>query len=547
MNEATRNEIVRLFEQRLSRRRIAQVLHVSRYSVGRVLREVAAARAGDAAGALPPPRPRPRRSLDAFADVIEQLLARYPDLTAQRLWEELRQRGFSGSYPTVWRRLQELRPAAPRPPVVRFETAPGVQAQMDYATYTLAFTETGRQRVQLFSYLLGYSRRQYLHFVERQDFDTTLREHVAAFTHLGGVAATCLYDNFKVVVQGYEDDEPIYNPRFLAFATHYGFRPWACRPRRPQTKGKVERPFHYAQTNLLCGRDFRSLEHLNEVTRWWLAEVADVRVHGETRQRPLDRHAEEVSQLRPLPAHSYEIAQVVYRHVSAEGLVAWQGNWYSAPWRLIGRLLAVRVTADEVIVYSPHLEEVARHRLLPGRPQGQRSVQPEHQPQPNTRRHRAELEERFAELGAAGPRFLAGLVQAKRFGWDQAHKVLELLTVYRRADVQAALERATHFGAFGLAAVQRILAATARPRPMLEVLAEEERRRLEPCLRDNPVSPRPLSDYQHLCHPGASHGEAQAVPTPDSTGSDAGQSAAGDGPPPAPAGRPGDPEGRRER
>ena len=131
--------------------------------------------------------------------------------------------------------------------------------------------------MNLFSYVLGYSRRQYLHFVASQDLETTLREHVRAFEHLGGAAATCLYDNMKVVVARYEDDEPIYNTRFLAFATHYGFRPVACRPRRPQTKGKVERPFYYVETNLLNGREFRTLEHLNEVTAWWLAEVADVR------------------------------------------------------------------------------------------------------------------------------------------------------------------------------------------------------------------------------------------------------------------------------
>ena len=279
---------------------------------------------------------------------------------------------------------------------------------MDYATYTIAFTEEGPRRVQLFSYLLGYSRRQYLHFVVRQDFDTTLRQHVAAFTHLGGVAATCLYDNFKVVVQGYEDDAPIYNPRFLAFATHYGFRPWACRPQRPQTKGKVERPFHYVETNLLCGRDFRNLEHLNDTTAWWLANVADVRVHGETKERPLDRHAQEVPHLLPLPTHPYDLAQVVYRHVSAEGRVLWQANQYSVPWRLIGRLLAVRITADELIVYGPDLAEVARHRLLPAGTQGQQSVQPEHQPQPNERLRRATLEERFAELGPGGPALPGG-------------------------------------------------------------------------------------------------------------------------------------------
>src|SRR5438132_105659 len=325
MTESVRNEIIALSEQGLSQRRIAQQLHVSRHTVQRVLQHVATAR--DQGTAAPRPlRSRGQRCLAAFDGIIQQLLARYADLTAQRLFEELRQRGCTGSYATVWRRLQQLRPTAAKLPVVRFETAPGLQAQMDYSTFTIAFTEEGPRRVQLFSYVLGYSRRQYLRFVERQDFDTTLRQHVAAFTHLGGVAATCLYDNFKVVVHGYEDDEPIYNPRFLAFATHYGFRPWACRPGRPQTKGKVERPFQYVEGNLLCGRDFRDLAHLNAVTAWWLAEVADVRVHGETGQRPLDRHAQEVPHLLPLPTHPYDLARVVYRHVSAEGFVVWQAN-----------------------------------------------------------------------------------------------------------------------------------------------------------------------------------------------------------------------------
>jgi hypothetical protein len=231
---------------------------------------------------------------------------------------------------------------------------------------------------------------------------------------------------------------------------------------------------------------------------------------------------------------------VVYRHVSAEGLIAWQGNYYSVPWRLIGRLLAVRITADEVIVYGMALEEVARHRLLPDRPQGQRSVEPTHQPQSNERHRRAELEERFAEFGPAGGRFLAGLVQSRRFGWDQAHKVLELLTVYRQRDVQAALERAERFGAFSLQAVQRILAAQARPRPVLEVLAEEERRRLEPLLREDPVSPRPLREYQRLCGQEPCHGETsrEASQPAESTGSD--------GPPATRAEPPGGPESGRD-
>ena len=153
---------------------------------------------------------------------------------------------------------------------------------MDYGVYDLDFTREGRRRVYLFSYLLSYSRRQSLHFAESMDLNTTLREHVHAFHHLGGVARVCLYDNFKAVVLRHDADGPLYNPKFLAFATHYGFKPRACQVRRPQTKGKVERKFFYVATSLLNGRTFDTLAHLNEVTAWWLANVADVRRLRET-------------------------------------------------------------------------------------------------------------------------------------------------------------------------------------------------------------------------------------------------------------------------
>ena len=110
----------------------------------------------------------------------------------------------------------------------------------------------------------------------------------------------------KVVVTRWEDGQPIYNLRFLSFATHYGFKPWACEPRRPETKGKIERPFDYAEKNLLNGRTFRSLAHLNEVARWWLAEVNDRRIHGTTKRSPLEVHEEEKPYLIDLPAIRFD-------------------------------------------------------------------------------------------------------------------------------------------------------------------------------------------------------------------------------------------------
>jgi len=239
-DRAIENEVIRRWQEQTPMRRIAAELRITRWRVKRIILDHQQGRAeGMAHPDLPTP-PESRGSiLDGHVPFIQELLARWPSITALRVHEELRGRGFTGKYTIVKDLVRRLRPERRHEPVVRFESGKGQQAQMDYATYQIDFTEEGRRRVNLFSYVLGYSRRQYLRFVESQDFETTIREHVRAFQHLGGVATTCLYDNMKVVVARYEGDEPIYNTRFLAFATHYGYKVWACRRRRPQTKDWV--------------------------------------------------------------------------------------------------------------------------------------------------------------------------------------------------------------------------------------------------------------------------------------------------------------------
>ncbi len=230
--EELRNQVVQRSNHAESDRRIAKQLGVSRWKVAKIIRQNRKSRGlqeSNSASSLQPTNPQPSEpqptnhtemipaslgrpiqkrasKLDAFESQLQKLLQRYPRITVIRLQEELQGAGYTGGYSILAERMRELRARPAKPLTVRFETGPGAQAQMDWSTYEIDFTQEGRRKVQLFSYILGYSRRQYIHFTMRQDFETTIRQHIEAFKHLGGVAATCLYDNMKVVVTRWEDD-----------------------------------------------------------------------------------------------------------------------------------------------------------------------------------------------------------------------------------------------------------------------------------------------------------------------------------------------------
>lgn len=502
MNEPQRHEIIRRWHGGESMRAIAKAMGIARNTVKAALSQHAQDRAQ---GPRNPDLPAPRRArpskLDPYEPTIDELVARYPNITATRLYEELCRHGFDGGYTIVRERLRAIRPGKDPEPVQRFETGPGVQAQVDWGVYKIAFTEEGTRRVNLFSYILSYCRRQYLHFTESQDLPTLLREHIRAFDHLGGVAATCLYDNMKTVVLGYDGSQPIFNPRFLAFATHYGFRPIPCTRGRPETKGKVERPFRYVNENLLNGRTFHSLAHLNEVTATWLAEVADVRIHREKNERPVDRHAAERPHLLPLPDAPYDTAPVVYRTVDHEGRVRYRGNGYSTPPRHIGQVLALRITETELIVYGPNLEVVGRHELCGTDVRGATVDDPAHQPHQSAEQKYAMLREQYTELGEPAVRFLEGLIEARRYGKEEARQILALRAHWRREDLIAAMAHATQFGAFSLGAIERILSARFQPKP--PATDSEGVDRLPPWLTDQPVRPRQTGDYNDLLPPAS--------------------------------------------
>jgi hypothetical protein len=252
---------------------------------------------------------------------------------------------------------------------------------------------------------------------------------------------------------------------------------------------------------LLNGRTFDTLEHLNEVTAWWLHNAADRRVLRDFKETPLERHQRELPHLLPLPRCDFDTALVVYRHVNVEGYVSHRLNLYSVPWSYIGQVLPVRVTESEVVIYSNALEEVARHPLVASTHSGVRQTSKSHHPSDDPGQRELLLRQRFTELGPLAVPFLEGLLAKQVQGKLQAQQLLALVAHYQRDDVRGAFERAVRFGAYSLAAIRRILAATAKPKPLLEELADLHRETLDPLLRADSIGPRPTSDYQQLLLP----------------------------------------------
>jgi len=320
--------------------------------------------------------------------------------SARILFQELRAtRGYTGGYDTVKNAVRPLRAQAALEALTqcRFETAPGEQAQVDWGQ-TRVRLATGLTEIHIFVLTLGYSRRAYAEGFEHERIGSLLSAHEHAFAHFGGRTAEILYDRMRTVVLGTEDGRARWNPTFEAFARHWGFEPRLCRPYRAKTKGKVESGVKYVKGNFLPGRSFRDLADFNEQLTAWLAEVADVRVHGTTHQRPIERFAEEAATLAPTPGHpSFVQALARDRIVAEDWLIALDTNRYSVPCTLIGKSVqVVRVGGHWQIRHHGAL--VAEHPVLPGR--HQLSVNPEHGPGALARNAR----KRFATPGAPAHR-----------------------------------------------------------------------------------------------------------------------------------------------
>ncbi len=303
-------------------------------------------------GAWRPRTPRVfAKAIDAHRPFLER---RGPEVgwNCVVLLRELQMQGFTGGYQHVQRALQPLRTTrqwAARA-TVRFETGPGEQAQVDFGQLQVWIADAATP-VHFFVFTLGFSRRAVAYAYRNERLDTLLDGHERALRHFGGVPLSCLYDNPRTITLGRSAGQVLWHPRFEDFARYYGFTPRACQPYRARTKGKVESGVKYVKRNALAGRRFASWAALETWLDEWAATVSDVRVHGTTHERPIDRFARDT--LTPLGTQPpYHFTAPRRRIVAADALVAIAAGRYSVPVRYVGQTVDVRETATHYVIVA---------------------------------------------------------------------------------------------------------------------------------------------------------------------------------------------------
>lgn len=294
-------EIHVLHRQGMSIRAISRTLKISRNTVRSYLREIGKT------GTYGPRLARPSK-LDPFKPYLHQRMeAAHPHwIPATVLFREIKTQGYQGQEGIVRRYLRQFKTKS-EAPVIRFETPPGQQLQVDFTTI-----RRGKYKLKAFVATLGYCRATYVRFSETERQYDWLTGIESALHYFGGVPREILFDNAKCILierDAYGEGKHRWNAKVLELSRDYGFRLRVCRPYRAQTKGKVERFNGYLKnsfiTPLAASLKQAGLMLDSDIANGyigpWLHQVAHQRIHGTTGEKPQDLLAKERLHLKPLP------------------------------------------------------------------------------------------------------------------------------------------------------------------------------------------------------------------------------------------------------
>ncbi len=455
-------EIRRLAEvEKLSQRAIALRLGCCRRTVAKAL------------GMERPPEEHrgPVRGsvLDPWKPKIDALVLRYPELSAARVLEEIRRGpdGYQGQLTLVRNYLRKTRPRRTRVyQEVVYE--PGQAMQVDWGHCgQIRFGGTQRN-VSVFVAVLCHSRMCYIEFCLSQRKAEFYRAIVNALTFFGGSPKRIIFDNLKAAVLNGSGRHACLHPEFLALCGHFLMEPIACQRRDPESKGTVEAGVRYVKRNALTGREHQLVnwEAWQQLAVSWRDEVANVRLHQTTRQRPIDRFAQESPQLRSLPALEFDTDEVVPTIVTSHAKVHFDGNRYSVPPSLVQAPVMIRAGSTRVkvmangVVAACHVRCYDRNQLI---------ILPEHRLEALKLRSRVrahDIEAAFDALGEDARTFHLELRRQPVKTSVHLRRLLKLVNLYGRRDVMAAINAANRYRTFDAAYVETILLQDRRRREL---------------------------------------------------------------------------------
>ena len=446
---------------------------------------------------MPLPRILLRRSmLDPYMPFVHETLEKYPTLPASRLWNMLRERGYTGGDSRVREVVSLVRPRPRGEAYLRLSMLPGEQAQIDWGSFgKLRIGRAVRHLIAVVA-VLSYSRRIFLRFYLDARMPNFLHGHVAAFESWGGVPRLLLYDNLKSAVLERVDDAIRFNPTMLALAAHYRTGPRAASKARGNEKGRVERAIRYVRDNFFAGREVTDLVTLNADAESWCREITDARRWVDDRDQLVrDVFEEERASLLPLPDDSFPCIERVSVSVGKQPYVRFDRNDYSVPHELIRRslvlladLTAVRI-CNGVDVVATHARTWDARQVIEDKGHIQALV--EHKRQ--ARRHRGM--DRLRHAAPTSERFLQRAAERGRNLGSTTAKLLELLDAYGGAALDEAIGEVLARDVVHVPSVRQMLEqrrhASGRPLPVAVALTN-------PRLREVVVRAHDLSTYDRI-------------------------------------------------
>lgn len=493
MNVALWAEIRRLAEiEKLSARLIARRLHCSWRTVAQALKldQPPARRAASRVSLLDPHKAK-----------IDTLLAKYPELSAVRIREEIARGpdGYTGSVITVRRYVRSIRPARGRVyQEVHYEPAQAMQ--VDWGECGRVPVGNTTRKVSVLVAVLCYSRLAYIEFTLAQRKAEFYRCLTHALEFFGASPRAIIVDNLKTAVINGSGRAACFHPEFLAFCGYFRMQPIACERRDPESKGIVEASVRYVKRNALAGRSdelVRFEDYVAFASRW-RDEIANVRIHETTRERPVDRFRQERSLLRALPIIPFDTDEVVPAVVNSHARIEFDANCYSVPPHLARQTVTIRADRDEVrILHQGQI--VARHSRCYER--RQLIVLPEHRTAAlsMSRRSRSTaLEQAFDDLGPEAREFHLQLRKQPVKTGVHLRRLLGLARLYGTAELLGAIARALELATYDAAYVENLLLAERRRRQLpTPTLPTPQRRELIDEIELEPADP---AVYDRFCN-----------------------------------------------